>query len=74
MFDVTKQDYQNFVSKMENSDFKNSSTRYLSELTMLERMKKYAQADGLSEEILLIDEKISLIQKALKENFGISFK
>lgn len=74
MFDITKQNYQNFISKMEKSDFKNSSTRYLSELTMLKNLRKYAQSDGFLDEISSIDEKIVAVRKILKENFGISFK
>ncbi len=74
MFDITKQDYQKFVSKMDKSDFKNSSTRYLSELSLLEQLKKHAQADGFLDEISSIDEKIVAVRKILKENFGISFK
>ena len=74
MFDIAKRDYQKFVSKMDKSDFKNSSTRYLSELSMLEQLKKYAQTDGFLDEISSIDEKIVAVKKNLKENFGISFK
>jgi len=74
MFDITKQNYQNFISKMEKSDFKNSSTRYLSEISLLEQMKKHAQKDGFLDEISSIDEKIVAVRKILKENFGISFK
>ena len=74
MFDITKQDYQKFLAKMEKSDFRNSSTRFLSELSMLKQMKKHAQVDGLMDEISSIDEKIASVQKVLKENFGISFK
>ena len=73
MFDVTKNDYQKFLVKMEKSDFKNSSTRYMSELTLLERMKKQAQIDGFANEISSIDEKILSVKEILKKNFGIVF-
>ena len=73
MFDVVKNDYQKFLLKMEKSDFKNSSTRYMSELTLLERMKKQAQVNGFENEISSIDEKILLVKDILKKNFGIVF-
>ena len=74
MFEAMMINYKSFVSKMDKSDFNNSSTRYMSELEFLQRLRKHAQEDGFSSEVENLDKKIALTEQILKDNFGICFK
>ena len=74
LFEAMALNYRAFVTKIEKSDFKNSSTRYMSELELLQKLKKHAQEGGLLDEVENIDKKIVATEQILKENFGIVFR
>ena len=73
LYTMAKSDYKRFLKQMETSDMKNGYTRYLAELSFLNRMLKLAREEGRSTEIININEKINQVNENL-EKFGIKVK
>ena len=72
MYDMLKKDYENFVKKMGNSEFKNAYTRYLTEQIKLTNLKQEALNEGFTREAEEIQAKLDDVNNILKENFGIT--
>lgn len=71
MFNLKEAEYKNFIKKMEKSEFKNAYTRFLTEISILKGMQKYAKEEGLSDKEADVTLKIEEIKLHLKEQFGI---
>lgn len=66
--------YNEFVKKMDNSDFCNSVRRYLTELDYVQQLKKfYSDTSCLDQAQAFLAKEKKLIDK-LKDEFGITFK
>ncbi len=74
MYDVVQKEYNTFLKTVEKSDFKNAPTRYLSELSLLKRLKVSAEEFATDVEIKDITAKIEGVKQILKDNFGIIHK
>ena len=72
MYDMLKKDYENFVKKMDKSEFKNAYTRYMTEQIKLTSIKQEALKEGLTKEAEEIQAKLDAVNNILKEKFGIT--
>ena len=72
LYDMLKKDYENFVKKIDNSEFKNAYTRYMTEQIKLTSIKQEALKEGLTKEAEEIQAKLDAVNNILKERFGIT--
>lgn len=72
-YDNMKMTYQNYIKKMDKSDFANSLTRFQIELNLLTDMQKFAALEGKTEEISYIKERYDILSGKFKQ-FGITLK
>ncbi len=67
-------EYNNFVKKMDNSDFCNSERRYLTELDYVQQLKKLYTDTNCPDMAEAFSAKEKKIIDKLKDEFGITFK
>lgn len=68
-----KSTYQELVKKLNAGDFKNSQTRYITELEFVIDLKEMAKERNIESEYKQWDEKEKQIREVLLKNFGVEF-
>lgn len=71
-YSIEKDAYNNFLKKMEKSDFKHAPTRYIAELNIVKSLIKTAEKYKLEDELSELQIRKGGIDEALKEDFGIT--
>ena len=65
--------YNDFVEKMNKSDFCNTSERYMAELAYVKRLEKVYSQNNCQDLLKEISERKTFILEKLKTEFGITY-